>query len=107
MMKFPSPWQLDFDIDKYLNRFVPQSRLHRLPQPLSWFLGHRKTPQGKPGNVLIWIWAFIGAFTGIILIEGVVKSSPLLQSHGNVLIIGSFVRGIRHPSSYEACAKRL
>ena len=90
-MKVPSLWQLDFDVDEYLNRFVPQSRLYRLPQSLSWFLGYRRRSHQQPGSVLIWLWSFVGAFAGILLIAGVIKSSPALQSHGSVLIIGSFV----------------
>ncbi len=90
-MKLPAARDVNFDIDKYLNRFVPRSRLYLLPQPISWFLGYRDKPRKEIGNVLVWGWSFVGAFCGVALIEGVVKSSPEIQSYAPPLILGSFV----------------
>ncbi|KAI9818384.1 MAG: hypothetical protein M1827_000442 [Pycnora praestabilis] len=89
-MRIPDARDVNFDIDTYLNRFVPRSRLNFLPWPISRFLGYRNTPQRKEiGNVVVWGWSFLGAFCGIALIEGVVQSSPLLQAHHPPIIIGS------------------
>jgi len=61
----------DFDIDHYINRFVPRSRLYILPTPISWILGYRTKPMPRIGSVLVLFWAFIGAFAGILVVEAV------------------------------------
>lgn len=80
----------NFDIDYYVNRIVPRSRLHLLPKSISWFLGYREGPQRQIGNVLIWFWAFLGAFVGILVVEAVFQSD-LVAAHGTPVIIASFV----------------
>ena len=91
-MHIPTLHRLNFDIDSYLNPYIPRSRLYRLPKPISRFLGYRDRPQQGIGNIVSWAWSFLGAFSGIALIEGVIRSSPLIQSHAPPVIIGSFVR---------------
>ncbi|KAK0119141.1 hypothetical protein ONS95_008003 [Cadophora gregata] len=78
----------NFDVDRYINRIVPRSRLHLLPKPISWFLGHREKPTKNVGNVVTWFWAFIGAFCGILVIEAVFQTEKL-QSDGAPIIIAS------------------
>ncbi|KAI9677390.1 MAG: hypothetical protein M1817_006342 [Caeruleum heppii] len=79
------------DIDTYLNRLIPRSRLDRLPRPLSWFLGHRAPGESEhPGNILVWIWSFIGAFCGIALIEAVSLSDAVRRGYDIPLVLGSF-----------------
>jgi hypothetical protein len=80
----------DFDVDLYINRIVPRSRLHLLPKPISRFLGYRKEPAKPVGSIKIWFWSFIGAFAGILIIEAVFHT-PGLHSHGTPIVIGSFV----------------
>lgn len=91
-MKLPAFQQLNFHIDDYIIPFIPRSRLHRLPKSISWFLGYRGEPHQSIGNIVSWIWSFIGAFCGIALIAGIFKSSAVIQSHVPPIIIGSFVR---------------
>lgn len=79
---------LDFDIDKYLNRFVPSPRLYILPTPISWFLGYRSTPRSRTGSLVIWFWAFIGAFCGIAIVENVYRSA-YFKERGSPLVIAS------------------
>ena len=90
-MKLPNAEDCHFDIDKYLNRIVPPSPLHRLPTPLSWWLGHRKTTRPEVGNLIIALWAFIGTFSGLTLVSGVFLTSTALSSYNPPLIIASFV----------------
>ncbi|KAI9700278.1 MAG: hypothetical protein M1836_002293 [Candelina mexicana] len=89
-MQLPAAKDVNFDIDKYLNYFIPRPRLYLLPKPVSWFLGYRDKPRKEIGNVLVWGWSFVGAFCGVALIEGVVKSSPSIQSYAPPIILGSF-----------------
>lgn len=79
-----------FDIDRYINRFVPPSWLHRLPKPIARFLGYRHPPAPPIGNVLVWWWAFIGAFSGILIVEAVFHTNKL-QAEGVPLVIASLV----------------
>jgi hypothetical protein len=90
-MKLPKPQEFDFDLDRYINQYLPQNQLHRLPWPLSRFLGYRHVPQPEVGNLLVCAWAFVGAFTGLILVMGVFKTSETIQSHHPPLIIASLV----------------
>ena len=83
--------RLNFDIDKYINPIIPSSPLKRLPKPISRFFGYREMPEQPLGNVVSWLWSFIGAFSGIALIAGVFKTSALIQGIHAPLIIGSFV----------------
>lgn len=81
----------NFDVDHYLNRFVPPNRLDVLPPSIARFLGHRRQDQEKPvGNVLVWFWACLGAFCGILVVEAV-YSAPLLRGNGAPVVIGSLV----------------
>jgi len=86
----PSQWH--FEVDRYLNPFLPPSLLHRLPRPVSHFLGHRTETKPRPqlGNLHIILNAFIGVFCSIIVIERVTREVSLFQNHGAPIITGSF-----------------
>ncbi len=81
----------NFDIDRYVNPFIPRNRIHFLPRFVSHFLGYRVHPYQEPGNVLIAWWSFFGAFVGITVVEWIFKV-PLIASHGVPTIIASSVR---------------
>lgn len=93
-MHIPAAGDLDIDVEKYLLPFIPRSRLHLLPRPISHFLGYRDSPRKPIGNLLIAAWSFFGAFCGVAIIEGVFMS-PAIRAHGGPLILGSFVCSIR------------
>lgn len=82
---------LNFDIDRYLNRIVPSSRLHLLPGPVSRFLGFRHNPAPPIGNVFVWLWALIGGFVGILIVEAVFRTERL-QAEGVPIVIASLVQ---------------
>jgi hypothetical protein len=81
---------IEFDIDNYINRFIPRNRLRLLPKPISWFLGYRSSSPSRIGNVLVWWWAFLGAFAGILVVEAVFRTEQL-QSEGTPIVIASLV----------------
>lgn len=81
---------LDFDIDRYINPYLPPPRLDLLPKPISWLLGYRDKPTARTGNVLVWWWAFVGAFCSILVIEAVFRSEKL-KIEGTPVIIASLV----------------
>ncbi|KAF2488585.1 hypothetical protein BU16DRAFT_473731 [Lophium mytilinum] len=76
----------NFNIDRYLNRLVPPSPLHNMPYPIAHFLGYRKTPPKDVGNILGAIFAFIGAFVGLLAIAGLFNYTSINNLNGPVLI---------------------
>jgi hypothetical protein len=84
---------LDFDVHHYINRIVTRPRLHLLPRPISWILGYRSQPKPQIGSVLVWLWAFVGAFAGLLVVQAVFQSKGI-KVHGAPTVIASFVRRI-------------
>jgi len=91
-MKVPPAQAFHFDIDKYLNPYVPRNPVSRLPIPLARLLGHRQNPVKEPGNLLVCWWSFIGAFIGILVVGAVFKYSSAIQALNPPVIVGSLVR---------------
>jgi hypothetical protein len=81
----------DLDIDRYLNRFIPPSPLHKLPTPVSRFLGYRKETRQDVGNVLGAFWSLFGAFSGLAVIAAVFGNTESIQWHQPPALIASFV----------------
>merc|ERR1712032_699986 len=80
----------NFDIDRYINRIVPPSPLHRLPKPVSRFLGYRKEQKQDVGNVLGAIWSCVGAFCGLAIIAAAFNNTEAIQVHSPPALIASF-----------------
>ncbi|KND90043.1 Transmembrane protein [Tolypocladium ophioglossoides CBS 100239] len=80
----------NFNIDRFLNPFVPPPPWRYLPYPVARFFGYRKTKPQETGNLMPVFWAFIGIFCAILLIEAVSKRVPSFESHGAPIIVGSF-----------------
>ena len=89
--KLPRAQDIHFDIDDYLNRLVFPSQLHRLPKPLSWFLGYREKSAPEVGNVLIAIWALVGTFCGIMFVGAVFDYSDRIKSYHGPVVFASLV----------------
>ncbi|KAI9369689.1 HPP family-domain-containing protein [Aspergillus egyptiacus] len=80
-----------FDIDTVLNPLLPPTFYHRLPHPISRFLGYRgDKPPKALGNLVIAFWALIGVFAGVLLISEVSLHIPSFRSHHAPIIVGSF-----------------
>ncbi|KAF2202651.1 hypothetical protein GQ43DRAFT_430586 [Delitschia confertaspora ATCC 74209] len=80
----------NFDIDRYINRVLRPSPLHKLPTPVSRFLGYRKEPKKDVGNILGAIWSFVGAFCGLAVIVAVFNNTESIQRHHPPVLIASF-----------------
>ncbi|KAH6622119.1 HPP family-domain-containing protein [Boeremia exigua] len=81
-------WHLD--IDRYLNRVIPASPLHKLPTPVSRFLGYRKVDEQDVGNILGAFWSLVGAFCGLAVVIGVFNNTESIQQHAPPAMIASF-----------------
>ncbi|KAL1642103.1 hypothetical protein SLS58_005693 [Diplodia intermedia] len=88
-MKLPAAKDVHFDIDQYLNRFVPRNRIHRLPKPLSRFLGYREKPAPPIGNIIQATWALVGAFCGLTVVTAVYKFGPGIAKYNPPVIVAS------------------
>lgn len=90
VLKKAESWHLDFD--RYLNRVIPASPLHKLPTPVSRFLGYRKEQKQDVGNVLGAFWSLVGAFCGLAVVAAVFNNTASIQRHAPPAFIASFVR---------------
>ncbi|TLD19094.1 hypothetical protein PspLS_09957 [Pyricularia sp. CBS 133598] len=81
-----------FNIDSYLNPWIPRNPSHRLPYPLARFVGHRHPdrPQKAVGNLIYIFWAFIGVFASMLLILGVNHHVGEFRAHNAPMIVASF-----------------
>lgn len=88
VFKEAESWHLD--IDRYLNRVIPASPLHKLPTPVSRFLGYRKEQKQDVGNVLGAFWSLVGAFCGLAVVAAVFNNTASIQRHAPPAFIASF-----------------
>ena len=84
-----------FDIDNYLNRFIPGPPWRWVPRPISHFFGYRgDQPPRAIGNLVIAFWALIGVFCGVSVTMSVSMRVPSFKHHNAPLIIASMVCSI-------------
>lgn len=89
VFKKAESWHID--IDRYLNRVIPASPLHKLPTPVSRFLGHRREQKQDVGNILGAFWSLLGAFCGLAVVAAVFNNTDSIQRHAPPAFIASFV----------------
>jgi len=86
----PHKWVDDllyFDIDRYVNPFVPSSPLYRFPRSISHWLGYREGLQKEPPILIQWTLSFIAIVAGLCLIGGLYNTTPGIQKwHPPVMI---------------------
>lgn len=80
---------LHFNIDDHINPYLPHVPISRLPRPVSRFLGYRETPDAEVPSLLIWCWAFMGAFIGLITVQSLNLYAPGLQKWNPPVIVAS------------------
>lgn len=86
-----NPRNWDFDIDRFLNPFVPPPPWKYLPYPISHFFGYRKSKPQNVGNLVSIFWACVGVFCGVAVVSIVSRQIPSFRDHGAPIIVGSFV----------------
>lgn len=87
-----------FDIDNYLNPYIPRTPFHLLPTSIAYLFGHRSPRTSKPRppvlhryhNVIVYLSIFIGTFCGLAIIENTFLALPPLSGHAVPIIIASF-----------------
>lgn len=84
----PSKWH--FEIDDYLNPWIPPAPWKHIPYPIAHFLGYRPNHPRPLGNIAVIFWSFIGILSSLTIIEVVGRAIPSFEAHGTPMIIGSF-----------------
>jgi hypothetical protein len=95
----PAAW--NFDIDRYLNPFIPSPPWRWVPYPIAYFLGHKKQAPKAVGNVIITLWAFVGIFAGLLVVEAVSTHIPVFEHRHGPIVIASFVCYISFPARLD------
>ncbi|KAK2052467.1 HPP family protein [Colletotrichum caudatum] len=85
-----NPREWDFDIDRFLNPFIPHPPWECLPYPIAHFFGYRKVKPSNVGNIVSILWACIGVFCGVAIVAIVSRQIPIFREHGAPIIVGSF-----------------
>ncbi|RFU80517.1 hpp family [Trichoderma arundinaceum] len=80
----------NFNIDRFLNPFVPPPPWNHIPYPIAHWFGFRKTKPKDTGNLMPIFWAFIGVFGAIAMIEAVGHHVASFPPHHVPVIVGSF-----------------
>ncbi|KAF1822730.1 HPP-domain-containing protein [Dissoconium aciculare CBS 342.82] len=62
---------LHFNIDRYLNPWIPRNRLNNLPKPISKFLGYRSEKTEEIPPALQWPFMFLATVAGLCLVAGI------------------------------------
>lgn len=91
-----------FDIDTYLNRFIPAPPWRWVPRPISHFFGYRGDQSPRViGNLVIAFWSLIGVFCGVSIAMSVTMRVPSFEHHNSLLIIASMVCFNRQDLSFS------
>ncbi|KAJ0158860.1 Transmembrane protein [Colletotrichum tanaceti] len=85
-----NPREWNFDIDRFLNPFIPPPPWRHLPYPIAHFFGYRRSKPRNVGNLVPIFWACIGVFCGVAVVAIVSRQIPVFKEHGAPIIVGSF-----------------
>ncbi|KAJ4397828.1 hypothetical protein N0V93_002065 [Gnomoniopsis smithogilvyi] len=84
-------WNINVDVDRFINPYLLPSPARRLPPLFSRFLGYRHEQPRQLGNVIVAVWSFIGTLASLSLIYAVNGQLPaFIQNQQAPLILGSF-----------------
>lgn len=80
---------IDWNVDRLLNPYIPHNPLHRLPKPISRFLGHRSKPTKEAPTILAWPVTFLGTIASLCLVAGIGNYAPGIADLHPPIIIAS------------------
>ena len=80
---------LNFDIDRYLNPWIPHNRLYVLPSFVSRWLGYRTESPKEPYVVLQWPITIIATIAGLCLVGGIGNHAHGITSLHPPVIVAS------------------
>lgn len=81
-----------FDIDTYINPFIPAPPWRWVPRPIAHFLGYREDHPPRPiGNLVVAFWTLIGTFCSVSVVSSVTMNVSSFQHHHSPVVIASMV----------------
>lgn len=80
---------LDFDVDRYLNPWIPHNRLYIFPRFVTRWLGYRHKPQKEPYQVLQWPFTILATIAGLCLVGGIGQYAPGVHDYHPPVLIAS------------------
>jgi len=80
---------LDFDVDRYLNPWIPHNRLYILPTWISRWLGYRARPQQEPHTILQWPFTIVATIASLCLVSGIGNYAPGIVAYHPPVIVAS------------------
>ena len=80
---------LNFDIDHFLNPYVPRNRLDLVPRPIAHFLGYRTHTPKEPSHLVSWILTFFATVAGLCLVGGVYNYAPAVAKYNPPALVAS------------------
>ena len=80
---------IDFNIDRYLNPYLPRNHLYILPKPISHFLGFRHTPAKEPPTTVQWILTILSTIAGLCVVGAVFTMAHGVKSLNPPVLVAS------------------
>ena len=80
---------LNFNIDRYLNPYLPHNHLNILPKPITHFLGYRSKSSTEPPVLVQWALMFVSTVAGICLVAGIYNHAPGIARYNPPEIVAS------------------
>ncbi|KAM0344739.1 hypothetical protein ACHAPU_007111 [Fusarium lateritium] len=87
----PTTW--NFDMDQFVNPFIPSPPWQHIPYPVAYILGYRRDKPRSLGTFVPVFWAFIGIFISLSVIELASERIPSFVERGAPIIVASFGAG--------------
>ncbi|CZT21225.1 related to HPP family protein [Ramularia collo-cygni] len=77
----------NWNIDTFLNPYIPPNPLSHLPTPISHFLGYRSHPPKEAPSIIQWPVTFLATVAALCLVSGIGNYGPeILKYHPPVII---------------------
>ncbi|KAF5660140.1 HPP family protein [Fusarium heterosporum] len=92
-MSISKPTTWNFDIDQFINPFVPSPPWQHIPYPVAYIFGYRRDKPRSLGTFVPVFWAFIGIFIALSVIELASERIPSFVERGAPIIVASFGAG--------------
>lgn len=97
--------RLDFNIDNYINPFIPPNFASVFPQPIRHFLGVRNSAHKEPPSIIQWILCFIATVAAICTVGAVYNTAPGIEKWHPPTLVASL--GASAVLYYNAVASPL
>ncbi|KAI6774972.1 hypothetical protein HG530_001730 [Fusarium avenaceum] len=92
-MPFSNPTTWTFDIDRFINPYVPSPPWQHIPYLVAYIFGYRRDKPRSLGTFVPVFWAFVGIFISLSVIELASERIPSFVERSAPMIVASFGAG--------------